>query len=178
MVYQRRVLKRRPVSLTDEEWHTLHVAGTRWSPQFMPRDGFDAGPVPVPRVLCLWCRSYHSPAEVPTCMAMPRPVPLSVDGSTSSLTATMPKWLSRFPELWEFLSKASYQGGAQRQLGKVSLGLVSDGIQMTLTDPSSSTYCSRHYPTLEEALLGFEAGLKDGSLPWKPSGPQRGKKGR
>lgn len=130
------------------------------------------------RILCWWCRTMHEPAEVAVCMAMPRPVAVSANGSTSSLTAKMPSWLTQFPEIWEFLSRPSYEGGAPRQLGKVSLGLVSDGVQMTLTDPSSSTYCSRHFPTLEDALLGFEIGLKDGSLSWKASGPQRGKKGR
>ncbi len=127
-------------------------------------------------ILCWWCRRMHPASEVATCMAIERPKPALDNGSTSSLTAKRPPWLSQFPELWEFLSKPSYKDGTPRQLGKVSFGLNSAGIQMTLTDPSSSTYCSRNYPTMEDALLAFELGLADGSLTWKASGPIKGRK--
>jgi len=111
-------------------------------------------------------------------MAIERPKASSGDASVSSLIAKMPPWLSQFPEIWEFLSRGSYKDGTPRQLGKVSFGFASDGIQVTLTDPSASVYCSRHYQTIEDALLGFEVGLAEGSLTWKPSGPPRGKKPR
>lgn len=178
MVYFRRVVKRRPACLTDEEMSALLSAARKWEAHFRARDGADIPPV-VPRtVLCMWCRLRHSPAEVDACMAMARPVPASANASTSSWIARMPPWLGPFPNLWEFLSKACYADGAPRQLGKVSLGLQSDGIQVTLTDPSSSTYCSRHYQSVEDALLGFEIGLGEGSLTWKASGPPKGRKSR
>jgi hypothetical protein len=53
------------------------------------------------------------------------------------------------------------------------LCLVSGGLQMTITDPSSSAYCSRQFPTLDDALLAFEVGLGEGSLQWRASGPPR-----
>lgn len=161
-----------------EEAIRLKALGGLERPPWKLLPGSDVPGVVIRVVLCWWCRSQHDPAEVEACMAMPRPIPVGTNGSTSSLTAKMPSWLTQFPEVWEFLSKPSYADGKPRQLGKVSLGLVSDGIQMTLTDPSSSTYCSRHFPTVEDALLGFEIGLKDGSLSWKLSGPPKGKKGR
>jgi hypothetical protein len=111
-------------------------------------------------------------------MAMQKPVIANGDVSTSSWTARMPPWLSQYPEIWEFLSKRSYKDGTPRQTGKVTLSLNSDGIQITLTDPSSSAYCSRSYPTLEDGLLALEVGLADSSLAWRASGPPKGKKSR
>lgn len=104
-------------------------------------------------------------------MALERPKVADAVGSPSSLTAKIPPWLSQFPELWEFLSKPYYKDGSTRQLGKISFGWSSGGVQMTLTDPSSSTYCSRLYPTFDDALLAFEVGLGEGSLTWRASGP-------
>lgn len=109
-------------------------------------------------------------------MALVRPVVEQENGSTLCSTVKIPPWLSQFPELWEFLSKPSYKDGAARQLGKVSLQLVSTGVQMTLTDPSASAYCCRQARTLDDALLLFEVGLQEGSLAWRASGPPRGKK--
>ncbi len=111
-------------------------------------------------------------------MALERPKPVAENGSTSCLTATMPSWLSQFPELWEFLSKPSYKDGAPRQTGKITLQLCSEGIQMTLTDPSSSAYCCRRYKSLDDALVEIEVALESGMVTWRPSGPPRGKKGR
>jgi len=162
--------------LTWQECVDLMALGGIVRPPFRERDGVHVPAVEPQRILCHWCRFYHSPAEVEACMALERPVPVEANGSTSSLTVKAPSWLSQLPELWEFLSKPSYRDGKPRQLGKVSVGLVSGGVQMTLTDPSSSTYCSRQFPTLDDALLAFELGLKEGSLQWKASGPQRGRK--
>ncbi len=176
MVRKRLTLDKETSRLSWEDCVMLHGLGGVVRPPFRERDGVDVPAAHFDRILCHWCRFYHSPAEVATCMALERPKAATENGSTSSLTAKPPSWLSALPELWEFLSKPSYRDGAPRQLGKVSLGLVSGGIQMTLTDPTSSTYCSRQFPTLDEGLLAFEIGLGDGSLTWKASGPQRGRK--
>jgi hypothetical protein len=162
--------------MTMEEAVLLTKLGGIVRPYFRERDGLGNLGTVIARILCFWCREYHSPSEVEACMAMARPQPASNGDSTSSLSAKMPQWLSPFPEIWEFLSKPSYKDGTPRQLGKVSFGLNSGGLQMTLTDPTSSTYCSRCYQTMEDALLGFEVGLDDGSLTWKPSGPPKGRK--
>lgn len=110
------------------------------------------------------------------CMALKRPMVSGDNGAAFGSTARIPPWLTQFPLVWEFLSKGSYEDGTPRQLGKVSFCLVSGGVQMTLTDPTSSTYCSRQHPTLEDALLAFELGLSDGSLLWRLSGPPKGKR--
>ena len=167
-------LSLRPV----EDWVEVFERGK------LPRERFQLvydladGPAAIDRVLCWWCRDYHPPNEVPACMALTRPVAAKGDGSTSSLTVNMPEWLSQFPEIWEFLSKPLYKDGTPRQLGKVTLSLESGGVRMSLTDPSSCTYCSRQHPSLADALLAFEVGLSDGSLTWRASGPPKGKKGR
>lgn len=172
----RRYVYRCPDCMTVARAIELTARGGKAREPFRDPDGHIEPGVRIVEVLCWWCRTMHSPAEVEACMAMPRPVAVTGEGSLSSSIAKMPPWLSQFPEIWEFLSKPSYADGTPRQLGKVSLGLVSDGVQMTLTDPSSSTYCSRHYKTVEDALLGFEIGLKEGSLTWRASGPPRAKK--
>lgn len=173
---RRRGVDRRPAGLSWGEAIRLTALGGMVLPYFRDRDG-RVDPVLVPEeILCWWCRDRHSPGEVVACMAIPRPQAVSNGDSTSSSIVKMPSWLSQLPEIWEFLSLASYKDGAPRQLGKVSLGLVSGGVQMTLTDPSSSTYCSRQFPSLDDALLAFELGLKDGSLTWRASGPQKGRR--
>lgn len=176
MSYFKRVVKRRPASVTDEEWVQMVERGRLVGPYFQPRDGRPSSAVVFSNILCWWCRRYHSPTEVETCMAMERPTAVEGNGSTSCSTARMPPWLSQYVELWEFLSKPFYKDGTPRQTGKVSFGLNSGGIQMTLTDPSSSTYCSRNHQTIEDALLAFEVGLSDGSLSWRASGPLKGRK--
>jgi hypothetical protein len=178
MSRSKRWLNRCPAGLSWEEAVYLTALGGKPRAPSWYDDQPEPGRVVVDRVLCWWCRKYHHPGEVERCMALERPVPLSGGDSTSSLIAKMPEWLSPFPELWEFLSKPLYKDGTPRQMGKVSLCLVSGGIQVTLTDPSSSTYCSRQYKNLEDALLELEVGLERGTLSWRASGPLRAKKGR
>lgn len=176
MSRKRRVVYECPDCLSLAEAVHLTALGGKVRPYFRDRDGKVLPGIVIRRVLCWWCREYHDPAEVEACMAMPRPQAIANGDSLSSSIAKMPTWLSQYPELWEFLSKPSYQDGQSRQLGKISFGLNSGGIQVTLTDPSSSTYCSRAYQTLEDALLALEVGLGDGSLTWRPSGPPKARK--
>lgn len=166
----------RPACMSDAECVRLTALGG--VPRVHDTSGIGRFPRVVVRVevLCWWCREKHFADEVEACMAMERPVAAAQGDTSLSSTVRMPTFLKEFPELWEFLAKPSYKDGSQRQLGKISFGLNSGGIQLTLSDPSSSTYCSRNYPTLDDALLAFEVGLADGSLTWRPSGPPRGKK--
>jgi hypothetical protein len=176
MPKRRRVLYECPACMTMAEAYHLKALGGKPREPFRDVNGHVPPGVVVRSILCWWCRTMHHPDEVDQCMAMQRPKAAVGDGSTSSWIAKMPPWLTQFPEVWEFLSKGSYKDSTPRQLGKVSLCLVADGIQMTLTDPTSCTYCSRHFRTIEDALLGFEIGLGDGSLSWKASGPMKGRK--
>jgi hypothetical protein len=142
--------------------------GTRWGPEVGV----------LKTILCCRCRKYHASAEVDVCMVLEKPKPVSADGSSSCSIAKIPHWLVQWPELWEFLSRPSYKDGTPRAMGKITLGLNSEGIQVTLSDPSSSAYCSRQFRSLEDALSSLEEGLRSGMLTWRPSGPARGKKSR
>ncbi len=168
----------RSVAMTYEEAVFLTALGGKSRPSAPETGAPPLGRAPIPRVLCWWCREYHDPAEVEKCMALERPQPVAEGGSTSSLTVKMPPWLQQFPELWEFLSKLSYKDGAPRQTGKITLQLVSEGIQVSLTDPSSSAYCCRRFKSLDDALVELELALESGMISWRPSGPPRCKKGR
>jgi len=154
----------------------LTAMGGKVRPYFRDRDGRSLPGVEIIRVLCCFCREYHHPAEVEKCMAIERPVATGNGSASSSSPVKMPTFLKEFPELWEFLEKPSYKDGTPRQPGKISFGLSYGGIQVTLTDPSSSTYCSRNYPSVEDALLSLEVSLGDGSLTWRASGPLKGRK--
>ncbi len=178
MARRKSFLNKRTASMSWEEAVYLTALGGKPRPDFARRDYPLLPAVRITRVLCCFCREYHSPDEVERCMAIPRPTVTANGDSSSSWTAKMPTWLSQFPELWEFLSKPFYSDGKPRQLGKISFGLNSSGLQMTLTDPSSSTYCSRNYPTMEDALLAFELGLSEGSLTWRKSSSLKGHKTR
>ena len=102
-------------------------------------------------------------------MAMLEPqVARGANGSSSSV-ARIGELLSQFSELWEFLSGTTYATGKPRQTGHLSLRLVSDGVQVTLTDPTSATYSTRVAVSLDEALLSLEVALKDGTLKWHAS---------
>lgn len=102
-------------------------------------------------------------------MAMLEPqVARSGNGSSCS-SARMGELLSQFVELWEFLSGTTYATGKPRQTGHLSLRLVSDGVQVTLTDPTSATYSTRVAASLDDALLSLEVALKDGTLKWHAS---------
>lgn len=175
MSRKRRVVYSCPACMGVAEALRLTELGGKCRPYFRERDGSPSPGVVIRSVLCWWCRARHPPAEVESCMAISRPVAVDNGSSSSSSNVKMPVWLSQFPELWEFLSKPSYKDGSPRQPGKISFGLNSGGIQVSLTDPSSATYCSRNYPTVEDALLALEVALSESSLTWRASGPPKGK---
>ncbi len=171
-----RPLNRRTAVLSVADCLEVFERGKLPRPSFMPRDGnappaVDVYDMLLSRDLVSLRRRVES-----LCMALSKPVAVRNGDSSSCSTVSMPDWLSQFPEIWEFLSKPSYKDGTFRQLGKVTLSLESGGIRMSLTDPSSSTYCSRQHQSLADAMLVFELGLGDGSLTWRASGPPKGKK--
>jgi len=172
----RRRVNECPACMSVTEAVDLTALGGKVRPYFRDRDGKASPGVQIVRVLCCFCREYHHPDEVAKCMAIERPKPTSNGSSSSSSPVRMPMFLKEFPELWEFLEKPSYKDGTPRQPGRISFGLSYGGIQVTLTDPSSSTYCSRNYPSVEDALLALEVALAEGSLTWRASGPLKGRK--
>ncbi len=173
MSYHRRVVKRRPASLTVEEWLEVVERGK------LPRPGLPGIPgqaYPPPDVRDLVdqeiLRRLLWRVEEIKCQMLRPTTSTSASGSSGSAVSRC-ELLTPFSELWEFLTKASYSDGTPRATGQISLKLASGGIQVTLTDPTSATYCCQTASSLQDAFLALEIGLKDGSLGWRPSGYAR-----
>jgi hypothetical protein len=169
MSYYRRVVKRRSACMTDEEIATLAAKAREHALDLAKANAVWKEPVLPTVILCWWCRQQHSPAEVDRCMAMQRPDVKSGQNGASSSSVRIGSLLSNFSEVWEFLTKSVYQDGKPRQTGSLSLRLASGGLQVTLTDPSSASFCTLTMESIDDALLAFEVGLKENSLPWRAS---------
>ncbi len=176
MSYFRRVVKRRPLTLTNEEWFTVFNRGKCPREGFRPRDGLDVPPVDVSDLLFQRALSHLRRRVEQLCMALQKPSTSRCTDGQSSSTAHPGQMLSQFSELWEFLSRSAYADGSTRIPGTISLKCASAGIQVTLTDPSSSSYCCQTASSLDDAFLALEVGLKEGTLPWRASGYAKGKK--
>jgi hypothetical protein len=176
MSYHRRVVKRRPAGLTDEEW--LSLLATRFVSRgyFQPRDGRDVARVAFDTVLCWWCRSRHSPSEVKSCMALPRKTALAETSESSTSSAMAAGLLSEYSELWAFLTAVTYPDGSKRLTGKISLSCESGQLGLLLTDPETQAYAFLNGKSLTDLLTDAELRLSDGSLSWRASKyPSRGK---
>lgn len=170
MVYHRRVVKRRPASLTDAEWLQVVERGK------LPRSDHPDYVPGVPPAVDVYDCLYQ--AELTRlrwrleslCMALSKP---SVNGPSpgqSSATVAPGKMLADYSGIWEFLTSTSYADGTSRKPGSLSLRLTSGSLQVTLTDPSTGTYCCRSGPTLDDCLMALEMAFLDNSLGWRESG--------
>lgn len=169
-MYRRRVVKRRPASLTEEEWLTCIVRGKLPRPGLVARDG-DVYPPPDVYDLVMARELDVLRWRLETlCMALTKPLTSQSQNGSSSSGASPGQLLAVFSELWEFLAGKAYSDGTPRQTGQLSLKLSSAGVQVTLTDPTSGTYCCQTAMTLDDVLLALEIGLKEGSLAWRLSG--------
>lgn len=175
-MYFRRVVKKRPASLTEEEWCKLLSARFVDPGYFQDRDGYASPPVDVDSLLKQRALNDLRWRLERLCMAMVEPSVSKKGTESSSSSAKMGGLLSQFSELWEFLSGTTYASGKKRQTGHLSLRLDAEGVKVTLTDPTSHSYCTRVAETLDDALLLFEVALKDGTLKWLPSSYGNGKK--
>jgi len=140
------------------------------------RDGKPHPAVRVVKVLCWWCRTYHPPDEVRACMALPRKV-APADGKDTSLSSSLDagQWKS-FPELWAFLTTTSFEDGAKRKTGKLSLSSESGMLGLLLTDAETGQYAFLNGRNLDDLLAEAELRLGDGSLSWRASKyPARGR---
>jgi len=175
-MYYRPVLKRRPASLTETEWVEVWNRGKLPREHFTDRDGRAS---PPPDVYDLVLQKQLSDLRwrvEQLCMALSRPMGPG-DRNGSLLSAASPgQLLTPFSELWEFLSKEQYADGQKRVTGTISLKCTSSGISVTLTDPTSGTYCCQSAPSLDDAFLALEVGLKEGNLPWRSSTFTRARK--
>jgi len=175
-VYVRRVVKRRPASLTHEEWLQVIERGKLPCPDFRSRDGGAPPRVTVERVLCWWCRTFHSPEEVESCMKIPERRASAQSGGGSSSSALDAGPLAGCSELWAFLQGIDTVTGASRLPGSMSLKLQSGLLALTLNDQETSQYVFLQGRSLGDLLLMVEAGLADGSLPWRESSGDKRKR--
>lgn len=143
--------------------------GGKVRPDFRARDGHDEPAVKIVRVLCFWCRFYHEPAEVLTCMKIPERRAVSANGTGCSSSALEAGLLTQYSELWAFLTGNPSGTGKPRLPGSLSLRLESGLLAVSLTDPETCQYCCLNGTKLDDLLTQLELGLEDGSLPWRPS---------
>jgi len=168
-MYERRVLKRRPASLTDEEWLQAWERGKLPREPMRPRDGRATPPVDVSElVYSRQLRDLAWRVEV-LCMALVKPSTSPAANGTSGSAVSRGELLKQYSELWEFLTGRAYSDGSSRTPGCMSVKCSPGGLQVTLTDPSSGSYCCLTAATLDDALLALEMGLADGSAPWRQS---------
>ncbi len=176
MSYQRRVVKRRPASLTQEEWLQVVERGKLPRPDFMPRDG-NPPLLPDVRDLVLEAGLVDLKRRLGVlCVALQKPTPNGTSPGQSSVTVQQGKMLADFSSIWEFLTGTSFADGTSRYPGSLSLKLTSGSLQVTLTDPSTATYCCRSGRKLEDVLADLERAFLDNSLGWRPSGFAKPKK--
>jgi len=176
MVYYRRVVKKRPACLTDEEMQALAAAAKKWEDHFRARDGVDVAPASVRTVLCPWCRERHSPVEVDVCMALPRKTAAAGPSGSSTSKPLDAGLLSEYSELWAFLTAVSYPDGTKRRTGRLSLSSESDLLGLLLTDDETGQYAFLNGRSYTDLLMEAELRLSDGTLSWRPS--RYGLKGR
>jgi hypothetical protein len=176
MSYFRRVVKRRPASLTGEEWLLVIERGKQPRPMLESLDARYFPPVDVyDLVLARELEQLRWRTEQ-LCMAMQEPtVPKKGEGSFTS-SASRGELLSQFSELWAFLSGTTYASGKQRLTGSLSVSLASEGVKVTLMDPTSGTYCTRVGNSLDDVLMQLELGLADATLKFLPSNFAKPKK--
>jgi hypothetical protein len=167
--YYRRVLKRRPAGLTEAEW--LALLSTRFVDRgyFTARDGRDYPPVVVAEVLCCFCRERHSPAEVLSCMVLPRKT-AAAGGSPSSTSRRLAAGpLTEYSELWAFLTCPTHPDGVSRLTGSLSLSCDVGMLKLSFQDDETGHYACLTGWDLVEMLTEVELRLGDGSLSWRPS---------
>lgn len=172
-MYSRPVRKKRTAFLDDLAWVKVFERGKA------PRPGYEvvasqAFPPPDVYDLVFQVELSNLKWRVEDLMcAMLRPKTSTPANGQSASVASQCELLAPFSELWEFLVKASYSDGSLRATGQMSVKSVSGGLQVTLTDPTSATYCCLTATSLQDAFLALEIGLKEGSLAWRPSGYAR-----
>jgi len=169
MVRKRLWVNKRTSSMSWAEAVYLTALGGKHRPDGDPPTTPARGRVPVPLVLCWWCREYHPPAEVEKCMVLPRKV-AAADGSPSSTSSALVagQW-SQFPELWAFLTATVFPDGGSRKTGRLSVSFESGAMRLSLTDDETGQYASLSGRNLDDLFLDLELRLAEGTLPWKAS---------
>lgn len=169
MVYQRRVVKRRPASLTDEEWSQLTALGRQTRPSWPHSDYLPEEVTPAWNVLCWWCRGVHLASEVEACMALPRKIATVEGCSSSTLSASDAGPLKPYSELWAFLTQTTFEDGSKRQPGKLSLSCESGNVGLSLNDGETGQYAFLEAANLTDLLKDANKRLEENRVPWRAS---------
>lgn len=169
MSYFRRVVKKRPATLTDSEWLSLRTKGGEVREHYTPRDGRDVRGPSDRVVLCWWCREHHLASEVDQCMALPRKTVATETSTSSTLSVSDAGPLKLFPELWAFLTSGVFEDGSKRLTGKMSWSCESGLLGLSLNDSETQQYAFLEGGNMAELLKEAEKRLAEGRMPWRPS---------
>ena len=169
----RRVVYQCPDCMGIAEAISLTALGGKVRPAFRESDGRPLPAVTVRRILCWWCREYHSPEEVDACMALPRKIAGAENSQSSTSNVLDAGPLKQFSELWGFLTATSYPDGVKRRTGRLSVSFESGLLGLLLTDDETGQYAFLNGRNLDDLLAEAELRLADGSLTFKASKWQR-----
>lgn len=147
----------------------MMLLGGKVREPFRPRDGRNTPAVEVRHVLCWWCRTMHSPAEVETCMALPRKPSANGTSGSSSSSVLVPGLLQQYSEIWAFLVTKQWPDGGKRQTGRLSLSCDADMLALAFTDDETGQYACLNGRNLDELLIEAELRLSEATMPWRPS---------
>jgi hypothetical protein len=162
-------VNRRTSRLFDGDWLEVFRRGKLPRPRTPPVEGQSYPPPDVyDLVLARELSDLRWRLEV-LCVALTKPSVNGASSGQSSCTVAQGKMLAEYSNIWEFLSSTSWSDGTSRIPGSLSLKLTSGALQVTLTDPSTATYCCRSGQTLDDALASLELAFLDGSLGWRKS---------
>lgn len=125
--------------------------------------------VVITRVLCWWCREYHSPLEVEQCMSLPRKRTDVESSGSSSSNALDAGPLKDFSQLWAFLTSTCYEDGAKRRTGRLSVSFASPNLVLLLNDEETGQYACLTGRSLSDLLVDAELRLEADTMPWRAS---------
>jgi hypothetical protein len=83
--------------------------------------------------------------------------------------------LTQYSELWAFLTASTFEDGARRRTGRLSLSCDADLLALSLTDEETGQYACLSGRNVTALLEEAELRLSDGSLSWRPSRFKRSK---
>jgi len=169
----RRVVYQCPDCMGMTEAIHLTALGGKVRPAFRESDGRPLPGVVVRRILCWWCREYHSPEEVEACMTLPRKIAGAENSQSSTSSVLDAGPLKQFSELWAFLTATAFPDGAKRRTGRISVSFESGLLGLLLTDEETGQYAFLNGRSLDDLLAEAELRLGDGSLTFKASKWQR-----
>jgi len=88
------------------------------------------------------------------------------------------KMAVKFPALWEFLTLTTWEDGASRTTGSVTIFLGESGLQACIADKDGGRVAFVTADALEGVLQGVEGGLAGDKLDWRKPREQGGGRSR